>query len=293
MLSCDASLLIPALGADVFTILRWRETGRLFKGGAEAGLGGKAAGVADVLLTEPGGLQKVLCGVHARLDHILMRRVAGFLFEETTEVKRAQRRLTGELLERELLLQVLRDIGDGVVNDATGADIGTVLAPCEQQLGEDIYDVIVQQRIPDGERVAEAEIKLMKILFEAIAVLQGDDRPVLLGDGLVEAAGTCTVEVKPLDLAAVVGTVGVGLIAVEEDDIARIGGALLTFGFDEALSTLDIHEKKAVEGLAADAVARHVVEVPDDHRIEEELVCEGTGGIDVEVRTGLNVLFGR
>ena len=222
-----------------------------------------------------------------------MRRVAGFLFKETTEVKWAQRCLAGELLERELLLQVLRDIGDGVVNDATGAHIGAVLVPGKQQLGEDIHDVIVQQRIPDGERVAEAEIKLMKILFEAIAVLQGDDRPALLCDRFIVAAGICTIEVEPLDLTAVIGAVGVGLIAVEEDDIARIGGAELSAGFDEELSAPYIHEKKAVEGLAADAVARHVVEVPDDHRIEEELVCEGTGGIDVEVRTGLNVLFGR
>ena len=169
----------------------------------------------------------------------------------------------------------------------------------ELQIGKSaIVDAVggagaLRQHFLDMGVVPGAEIKLMKILFEAIAVLQGDHRTALLCDRFIVAAGIRTVEVNPLDFAAVVGAVGVGLIAVEEDDIARIGGADLSAGFDETLPALNIHKKKAVKGLAADTVARHVVEVSDDHRIEEELLREGTGGIDVEVGAGLNVLFGR
>ena len=133
-----------ALRADVFTILGGCKPGDLFKGRAEAGLGGEATGVADVLLTKSRRLEKILGCIDSGFDDILMRGKAGFLFEQPTEVEGTERGLACELIERQLLLQMLCDVGDGIINDATGAHIGTVLISGEKQLCQDVHDVIIQ-----------------------------------------------------------------------------------------------------------------------------------------------------
>ncbi len=116
----------------VLTILRGCETSDFFKGSTEARFRRKTTGVADILLTESGGLKKIFCSIDACLYHVFMRRKAGSFFKEPTEVERAQRCQSGALLEEELLRQMLRDIGDGVVKDTTSAHIGTVLVSGEQ-----------------------------------------------------------------------------------------------------------------------------------------------------------------
>ena len=97
---------------------------------------------------------------------------------------------------------------------------------------------------------------------------------------------------KPLDLTSAVGPVGVGLIAVEEDDIALIGSTLLATDLNRTLATFQIHQKKAVEGLTTDAISWHVAEASDDYRIEEELLRKGAGSINIKIGTGLDIFFG-
>ena len=230
------------------------------------------------------GFQQVLGGGQARFNKVLMGRDASLLRKDPGEVVGAHVRLSRQRFQGQIALKMLVDVGDGVRHGGAVDLVASVLVGRIEEVVQKLRDSsgkLPFEYFRGGTEYVVNLLKLSQRLFHIFChqqiVMAGDDFFVIV-------PGQPSVEVEPQGVPGLCASVAVGLVAVQQYELACPGSERLSGNGDAAAAFGDVHDEKAVETVPADPVAGVVVKISHGGGIKVQPGGQGAGRVDVIVR---------
>ena len=241
--------------------------------------------MGDYLGGQRGGFQIKLGGVDPGKNYVLVGRVAGFLFELPGEMIGAQGSAPRQIGQGQRLFQVFRNVAEQLFRDGF-APFGRRRASGEE-IGQQTYGVFVHRSFAHLAPVMEQVVDPHQAAAHAAGILRRHHQAVG-GRAQRPEIGLClhAVKMQPVDLPALLGTVYVRLVAVQQENGIFTKGPALAVHLHVPGSLLHENGQITVVAAAVHPVLAAAPVMPHTERIKEEITRCFAGCVEVDIRAG-------